>query len=69
MRKQPEDQWSNDAGGIAGVEVVGGSERNKREPGNQGKPMTNKPGEPGHSNLFLSRNPEKSCKSCPGFMI
>ena len=50
--KKPEDQWPNDARRIAGVEVVSGSERNKYEPGNEWKVMANKPGKPGHGNLF-----------------
>jgi hypothetical protein len=51
IRKQPQDQWSNYAGRISGVEVVRGSERDKREPDNERKVVTNKPA---HSNLFCA---------------
>lgn len=47
--EQPEDQWSNDARGISGRETAGGSKRNKREPGNERKVVSEKPANLGHS--------------------
>src|ERR1043166_4139194 len=32
VRKQPEYEWSNNARGVSGAEVVSGSEEDKREP-------------------------------------
>ena len=47
--KQPEDQWSNDAGCISGIEAVRGSKGNEYKPADEGKIAAKKPGDPGHN--------------------
>ncbi len=43
VRKQPEDEWTNDARSVSGREAAGGSEGNKCEPGDQRQVMREKP--------------------------
>jgi hypothetical protein len=73
-RKQPENQWSNNAGSISRGEIAGGSIGDKRKPGDEWEVAA----ERAFHARILDRiykmfsgftghlvNPEKSCKSCP----